>query len=1071
MRKLIRIFTVLVLSAVTVQLSAQNISINGRVVDEAGVPLIAVTVYEDGNTSNGTVTDVDGNYVLNVSSAKVSLIFTCLGFTDVKEMVGLRKTINVTLKEEKLSIDAAEVVSVGYGTVSRRDLTGSVSKVDMGEMMKAPVVNFDQALTGKVAGVVVTTSDGALGAEANITIRGNNSLTQSSAPLYIIDGFPTESSMATSLNSADIESIDILKDASATAIYGARGANGVIVITTKQGTEGKPKVNFSSSWTVNTIANKMELMNGWEFVELQNEKFLAGGTNPYTKVSDADAALGITEYGLDYYKYNPQMWTDWQDKIYRTALAQNYNVSLSGGSKEAGNRYSVSLSATDQDGIIVNSNFQRYQGKINFQQKLGKKVTVDLLANYSRAITSGVTPTNAQAASSATGWLMYSVWGYRPVKPVSQWLKDASGNYYNDWATEKPIDDDAYNPTQDYRFNPAMTVRNEYRKTIVDYLNANAGITWEIIDDLKLKVTGGYTVNSRRREEFNGTETYTGYPGSSSGKGINGGIYWNSKVTWVNENTLTYTKRFNRKHNFNFLAGFTMQGETFDYKGTYATQMTTETLGLNGLHTGKYQTVTPWQYDWTMMSGLLRVNYNFKYKYYLTASMRADGSSKFPKANRWGYFPSAGLSWNINREDWLKDKPWLSNAKLRASWGLTGNNRTTTPYDYYSQISTAPGSNQSFDYVFNGQNIAGFYPSNLENPDLKWETTEQWNVGIDFSVFDSRIKLTADWYLKNTRDLLLEATIPASSGYTTAMMNVGSMQNKGLEFTLELVPIQKKHFTWNMNFNIAMNRNKVTALTKDEYSLSRSVSWDTHYNNQYAYITQVGKPSGMMYGFIYDGTYKDDDFDGGQLKNGVAYMTSVGKAKVAPGDPKYRDINHDGLIDDNDRTVIGCGQPLHTGGFGNTFNFYGFDVNIFFSWSYGNDILNANRLYFENGNTNNTNQLKTYTQRWTETNRTSDIPRVNANGMVVYSSRVIEDGSFLRLRNFTVGYTLPRKVLRKMHFDTMRVYVSGENLWTITGYSGPDPEVSTRNSVLTPGFDWSAYPRAMGVTAGLSFTF
>ena len=1067
MHKLTSLISALVMLFCVTDMFAQGITVTGRVVDETGEPLIAVTVFEDGKTSNGTMTDIDGNYSLNVSSAKATIVYSCLGFAEVKETVGLRKAINVTLTEEKLSIDAAEVVSVGYGSVTRRDLTGSVSKVDMGEILKAPVTNFDQALTGKVAGVVVTTSDGALGAEANITIRGNNSLTQSSAPLYIIDGFPTESSMATALNSADIESIDILKDASATAIYGARGANGVIVITTKQGVEGKPKVNFSSSWTVSHIANKADLMNGYEFVQLQNEIYsLSGNTNAYIKPSNADEEAGIKSYVLEDY-LDESRWTDWQDNIYRTSLSQNYNLSISGGSKEAGNRYNVSMSVVDQNGIIVKSNFQRYQGKVNFQQKLGKKVTFDFMANYSRQITNGVTPTNAQQSSSATGWLIYSVWGYRPVKPKSQW--DIAGDM-----VDEMIDSDVAS-SNDYRFNPAMTVRNEYRKTLVDYLNASGGLTWDIIDDLKLKITGGYTMNKRRREEFNGTQTYTGYEGSPSGKGINGGIYWNDKMTWVNDNTLTYTKRFNRKHNFTFLAGFTLSGEKFDYKGTYATQMTTESLGLNGLHTGSYQTVTPWQYDWTMMSGFFRVNYNFKYKYYVTASFRADGSSKFPKNNRWGYFPSAGVSWNINREDWLKDKSWISNAKLRASWGLTGNNRTTTPYDFYSQIATLPGNPDSYDYVFDGNIVSGYYPSNMSNDNLKWETTEQFNVGLDFSAFESRIKLTADWYLKNTRDLLLQATIPASSGYTSAMLNVGSMQNMGYEVTLDLVPVQKKNFTWNMNFNIAINRNKVTALTNDQYSLLRSVSWDQRFNAQYPYITQVGKPSGMMYGFIYEGTYKPEEFNAGgtSLKDGIAYMTSVGQDKVRPGDPKYRDINKDGLIDDNDRTVIGCGQPLHTGGFGNTFNFHGFDLNIFFSWSYGNDVINANRLYFENGSITNTNQLKTYINRWTPENPTSDIPRVGADiaSMFVYSSRVVEDASFLRLRNVTLGYTLPRKVLRKMHFDTMRFYVSAENLWTLTNYSGPDPEVSTRNSVLTPGFDWSAYPRAMGVTAGLSFTF
>lgn len=1072
MHKFIKLTGLLIALLISVETFAQKVQVKGQVVDAAGIPLIAVTVYEEGNPQTGTVTDFDGNYTISATSSKSTLVFSCLGFSDVKEVVGSRTEIKVTLKEEQLSIDAAEVVSVGYGTVARRDLTGSVSKVDMGELLQTPVTNFDQALTGKIAGVVVTTSDGAVGSEATITIRGNNSLTQSSAPLYIIDGFPTESSLANSISPADIESIDILKDASATAIYGARGANGVIVITTKQGNEGKPKVNFSSSWSVNTIANKIELMDAYEYVALQTERYQnSGATNTYLspitdeshyKVLFPDGAFisGAEKYTTDHYKTATlnklgRQSYDWQDAIYRTAFVQNYNISLSGGSKEAGNRYNASVSVTDQDGVIVQSNFQRYQGKFNFQQKIGKKITIDLLASYSRSITNGVTPTAPNSTSSASGWLIYSVWGYRPVTPLS--LPEGTAE----------TTDNADN----YRFNPSLTVRNEYRKTIVDYLNANASLTWEILDDLKLKISGGYNMYNRRREEFNGKETYTGNPDSPSGKGINGAIYWNNKTSWLNENTLTYTKRFARKHNFQFLAGFTMQGEKYDYKGTISTNMTTEDLGINGLHTGNIQTVQPWQYDWTMMSALLRVNYNYKYKYYVTASFRADGSSKFPKGNRWGYFPSVGASWNINREDALKDLSWLSNAKLRFSWGLTGNNRTQTPYDFYSQMTTTPGSANSNDYVFGGAFVSGYYPSNMANDKLCWETTEQYNVGLDLSFIDSRIKVTADWYLKNTRDLLLLAELPTSSGYSQAMLNVGSMRNSGVELTFDFTPVKKKNFNWNMNINIALNRNTVTGLNNGQYSLLKSIEWEKNFNSQSPYITQVGKPSGLMYGFIYEGTYKNSDFDGTTLKDGVAYLSSVGQKAVRPGDPKYSDINKDGVVDDNDRTIIGCGQPIHTGGFGNTFNFYGFDVNIFFSWSYGNDILNANRLIFENGNKAGLNQLKSYTNRWTPENPDSDIPRVDANGMYVYSSRVIEDGSYLRLKTLSVGYTLPRSVLRRMHFDTMRVYLSADNLFTFTKYSGPDPEVSTRSGVLTPGFDWSAYPRAKGATLGVSFTF
>ena len=375
--------------------------------------------------------------------------------------------------------------------------------------------------------------------------------------------------------------------------------------------------------------------------------------------------------------------------------------------------------------------------------------------------------------------------------------------------------------------------------------------------------------------------------------------------------------------------------------------------------------------------------------------------------------------------------------------------------------------------MFGGEVVSGYFPGNLGNPDLRWETTEQWNAGLDLTFFENdRIKLTADWYMKNTYDLLLNATMPSSSGFESAMMNIGSMRNTGWEFSLETLNINRKNFQWTTSFNIAFNRNKVTALTTGQQSLLTSVSWDQKFNSQYPYITQVGKPSGMMYGYIYDGTYKSDDFIGNSLKDGVPYLSSVAKSEIAPGDPKYRDINQDGIVDDNDRTIIGCGQPLHTGGFGNTFYFYGFDLNIFFSWSYGNDVLNANRLIFENGSISNLNQLASYTDRFDVVdNPDSDIPRIGAEGMFVYSSRVVEDGSFLKLRNVSLGYTLPRSALRKMHFDTMRVYVSADNIWTWTNYSGPDPEVSTRNSVLTPGFDWSAYPRAFGLTAGVSFTF
>lgn len=1034
--------------------AAQKVSVKGRVTDSGGEGVIAATVYEAGNTTNGTVTDLDGNYIISVPP-KATLVYSCLGYKDVQEEVSGRKEINVVLPDDDLTLEAAQVVTDGYTSVAKRDLTGSVSSVNMDAVMKAPASTFDQALTGRVAGVVVSTSDGAVGQGAEIVIRGNNSLTQSSEPLYIIDGFPSESSMATALNSADIETIDILKDASATAIYGARGANGVVVITTKRGAIGKPSVNFSASFTGNRIANKVKLMDTYEFVRLQTDiSEVNGGYNPY-----------LDGYTLE--DYSSVRGIDWQDRIYRSALVQNYNLSVSGGNKDSGTVYNVSFSALNQDGIIVNSNFGRYQGKVSLTQKINSKLELSLQANYSRSSTSGTNPTAAQQSSSASGWLMYSVWGYRPSRP----LKYNTGDDNDDWA-DGLVDTDVAS-SNDYRFNPAKTVRNEYKNNIQDYLTANASLMWQITPDLKLKITGGYTTQKRRNEAFNGSETYTGYEGSPSGKGINGFIYWYDTRTWLNDYVLTWNRTFARKHHLQLTGIYSMQGQKYDYYGTSATRMTTEALGLKGLHTGEYQTVTPFEYNWRLMSGAFRVNYNYKYKYYLTASFRADGSSKFPRHNRVGYFPSASLAWNFNREDYLKKYSWLNNGKLRFSWGLTGNNRTTTPYDFYSQVTTLPGNQESFDYVFDGKSVAGYFPANMANDRLMWETTSQYNAGIDLAFYDNRIKFTGDVYLKNTYNLLLQATIPASSGYITEMLNIGSMQNKGLEVTLELVPVRTRDLEWSLNVNMAMNRNMVTALTDNQYSLLRSVSWDSQFNSQYPYITQVGKPSGMMYGYLYEGTYKNSDFSAaGLLKDGIAYMTSVGRANTRPGDPKYADINEDGVVNEDDRTIIGCGQPLHTGGFGSNLSWKGFDFSVFFAWSYGQDVLNANRLIFESGSRSNLNQFRSYENRFDAVNNPdSDIPRVAANGMDVYSSRVVEDGSFLRLKNISLGYNLPARILRHIRSSNMRIFVSGDNLFTITGYSGPDPEVSTRNSVLTPGFDWSAYARAIGFTAGVNITF
>lgn len=1058
--KFIIIVLVIILLPVPMWGQAGKVTVKGNVSDASG-PLPGATVYQDGKMSNGILTGPDGGYTIMVDP-DATLIVSCLGYAEIKEKVSGRTKIDFMMKESYETLAASEVVSVGYGSVARRDLTGSVGKVNMDDISKSTPMNFDQALAGRVAGVVVSTSDGAVGSEANIIIRGNNSLTQSSAPLYVIDGFTTESSFASSISPADIESIDVLKDASASAIYGARGANGVIIITTKKGSQGKPTVNFSASWTGSKIANKVDLLNGYDYVRLDDEYYMnrsSSHTSYFTNYLE-DGTPDSRYYSLEDYASVP--YVDWQDYVYRNALSQNYNISLSGGNSKTGTNYNVSFTALDQNGILVKSNFNRYSGSIKLSQKIGEKVKVDFSANYSQANTNGIQPSSSNSNSTVSTYFLYSVWGFRPLKP----LRDG---VVGDSFINQLVDEEVSNPN-DFRFNPMANVKNSYRKIIRNYLNSNVALNWDIIKGLRLRITGGYNQARTRNESFNNSQTMTGHPASPLGKGPNGFIYNTDVTSWLNENTLNYDKIFGNDHNFQALVGFTAQGETTRFTGVEANHVQSELLGVEGLNTGEYQSVTPYKRDWLLLSGLARVNYNYAHKYYVTASLRADGSSKFPSGNRWGVFPSGSVAWSFSNEDWAQNNGWFNTGKIRASWGMTGNNRTQTPYDYYSRFVTRPGYN-SLDYVRDGKTVSGYFRENMENPFLGWETTAQTDIGLDLAFLHNRISLTADIYQKNTYDLLLQATMPDSSGYESAMINVGSMRNRGIELSITAIPVQTKNFTWTSTLNFGMNNNTVTALANNQTTLISTIDWHTRYSSQTPYVTKVGMPTGLMYGYRYIGTYKYDEFSNGTLlKDGIPYFGV--RENIRPGDPKYEDVNGDGVINDSDRTVIGIGQPLHTGGWNNTFNFYGIDLSIFMNWSYGNDLLNANRLVFEYYDGTQLNQFGSMRNAWSlERNPDSDIPRSGASGMEFYSSRVVEDGSFLRIKTVTLGYTFPSKWLRKMKIQSLRVYLTAENLFTFTNYSGPDPEVSTRNSVLTPGFDWSAYPRARSLTGGVSFSF
>ena len=567
---------------------------------------------------------------------------------------------------------------------------------------------------------------------------------------------------------------------------------------------------------------------------------------------------------------------------------------------------------------------------------------------------------------------------------------------------------------------------------------------------------------------------------------MNAQVTRQERLTWLNENTLTYQTNIKKKHFLNVLGGITFQNSDYEIYSFRTTHIPNESLGMAGMSEGQAGTTTSAKSSWAMLSYLGRVTYNYMSKYYATVSFRADGSSKFNKDNRYGYFPSGSLAWSFSEEEFMKPlKSVLSSGKVRLSWGLTGNNRIGE-YDYYALLAvlksrvgsyTSTNSLPSGVYPFdNDATNAGVVPTSLPNKDLKWETTEQWNAGLDLGFFDERIGITMDIYRKTTRDLLLDASLPFSSGYYSATKNIGKVRNDGLELSLNTVNFQTRAFKWTTNFNISFNKNKVLALSENQTALLTAAQFDQNYNGQSSYIAKVGLPMGLMYGYVYEGTYKYDDFNKSgnsySLKPGVPHYST--ETNTQPGMPKYADLNGDGVVDSNDRTIIGRGLPIHTGGFTNNFEYKGIDLSIFFQWSYGNDIMNANRLFFESSNNRSRelNQFASYANRWTPGNPTSDIPAAtNSSSNRVISSRIIEDGSYLRLKNVTVGYTFPAKLVKKWKIDKARVYVAAQNLWTCTGYSGYDPEVSVRNSALTPGLDYSSYPRAYSISFGVSLGF
>ena len=1035
-------------------------SLSGIVVDfGTGEPVIGAYIAKVGK-NDGAISDLDGNFSMELAPDETEIEVSYVGYKTQRIRLGKESKLTIRLMQDSELLD--EVVVVGYGTTTRKDLTGAVSTADVDEMVKAPVTNFEEMLAGRVAGVQVSSSDGQPGSDLNIVIRGNNSVTQDNSPLYVVDGFPVESSVgSTMINPEDIASIDILKDASATAIYGARGANGVVLITTKKGHVGAPVITYNGWVGVQSVTKRMEMMDPYEFVRYQlelNEGVYEGvyfGTpsaNPeYWTDGTDENGQPVKVPNLE--QYRNVKGTDWQKLLFRDALVHNHNVSVRGGNEKT--RYSVSGSINDQKGVILNSGYQKYQGRLNLDQKLGNRVKMGLYVNYTYTKKYGTVAT--EDSGSPTAALMYSIYGYRPVPGVNG--EDLLDNLF----------DETTDPNSDYRVNPYISAVNEYNPLHTHNFIANAFVEWKILDNLALRVTGGLNKIHQRREVFFNSRSRGGHRYTNNK--VNGSITNIERTNFLNENTLTYTPKLKNGHSLRVLGGFTIQEAKYLSDAVYSINIPNESLGIAGLDEGELTQAPITKTSNRLMSFLARIEYNYKSRYLFTASFRADGSSKFAPENRWAYFPSASAAWSFAEEEFMKDLRWWTVGKLRVGYGSTGNNRVTD-YAFRSSMSIEPDSG----YAVGNVPEKGIVPNLLGNRKLKWETTDQINAGLDLGFFDDRISVVLDYYYKRTRDLLLNATLAPSMGYLQAYKNVGSVSNSGFEITIDTRNIQTKDFLWTSSFNISFNRNKVLALNDDEPSLATRINWG-NYGNAYPYIAIPGQPIAMFYGYLFDGIYQYEDFDRvGEtwvLKDGIP-NNGEDRAGIQPGDIKYKDINNDGVVDTYDQTIIGNPNPDHIGGFNNYFQYKNIDLSIYFQWSYGGEVMNANRIVFEAGepvNRQSLNMFASYAERWTPENPSNTLYRVGGQGPAVYSDRTIEDGSFLRLKTVSLGYRFPSKWMKKAKIKSLRVYVSGQNLFTWTKYSGQDPEVSIRPTALTPSFDWSAYPRARTITGGIEISF
>ncbi|MEX2592940.1 MAG: TonB-dependent receptor [Anditalea sp.] len=995
---------------------AQDINVSGKVITDDEQPFAGVTIQEKG-TTNGTVTNLDGTYSLNVSDNNATLIFSFIGYQPQEVSLNGQSVINVQLQADMQQLN--EVVVVGYGTVKKADLTGAVATISSDDITQVNAVsNLAQALQGQATGVQVTQSSGQPGDFMRIKIRGTNSLGAGNDPLYVVDGLPLDG-LTAQLNTNDIASINILKDASATAIYGSRGANGVIMITTKTGESGKPQVTFNSYYGIQNLRRKIPLINASEFAQLQNEVAQNDG-NPLPWTQEQINAFGEG--------------TDWQDLVYGSAPVQDHGLSISGGNEYT--KYYSSFGYFNQQGIVRNSGFERFSFRTNIDHKFSEKLNLNTSFSLQN---SDYLQAQFKGADGGGGIPFTTM-----VMPPTQGVYNPDGTYTRftgvPWGETNPV---GLSENWD-------NSNNNLR------LLGNAVVSYQIVEGLRLKLSAGMDNGYNRSDVYYPSNISLGQRTDANGDpiyGVGSKSYSNS-LTFINENTLAYVQSFNH-HNINAVAGVSYQtSKSEGLNSGNGTGFLSDIYQNHNLGSAITKALPSTSYsDNKLLSYFGRVNYDYLNKYYITLTGRYDGSSRFGATNKFAFFPSAALAWTVSEENFLKNNNTVSYLKLRASYGTSGNQAIGN----YQTLANLNNVNVTLD----NQIYTGFVLSSLENPNLKWETTYQFDVGFDLGLFNEKLLVEADFYNKRTSDLLLNVTLPGSGGFGSVLQNVGVVRNRGLEVGLstqnDLGPIH-----WSSSLNISHNRTKVLDLGYDAYD--NPITYKEIGTGGNWFPTIVGQSMMQLYGYTVEGIYQTDD-----------EAIDNGEPNKKAGDYRFKNWDGEGVVNDSDdRTVLSSLEPKFTFGFNNTFSYQNFDFSLLIVGSYGNDIVNEFKKYNLTQNGSWVPSREFFEQRWQGegTSNTVDKPSSNSGSSIrdYANSLWLDNGSYLRVRDITLGYSFEPIFFRSGIASPVRVYASAQNYLTFTRYGGYDPEVSWASASIN-GWDRGNYPSSKSITIGFRVNF